>query len=220
MSGWSDSGIDWGSLETSRTEAIVWELFQAVYERDYWLRYWQGSYLRGAGPLPSRSVSDYRLETARDYIFTTIKRWLMTEDEILDKYQGQNGYILQAEGCLFMDFNQSPNSYPTDVLEERDFLRNYLWGMSCATIDSIPVDLSFLEDFEEPYLGRINIDELKLIYDFMQLPFKVFACQQVISNYQGNSYISTTLDGFTDGNIPSIGISSESRLQTEVESFS
>ena len=82
-SGWVDSGIDWDNITNNRTEDVVRELYYAVKERDWWIRYFIGAGLNGFPNDILNPLIDYptlddrvRFDEQLTYINNTVGDWL------------------------------------------------------------------------------------------------------------------------------------------------
>ncbi len=178
-SGWTNSGIDWTSVNTmrkSRTEDIVRHLYLAVNERDYWISYFNPSWRFNARSLPVlERIGRLRAENQMEYIYGTLKAWLTPFSDI--PIQSGNFYTLN-ESCFLdesspFDINtvSNPQYKPFQVIDRRWYGKKNLDYSQGGTLEGLlSYDLGLFRAYE---YKRLDLNFLKMVYDLLNLNLKI-----------------------------------------------
>ena len=196
-SGWTTSGIDWTSVDTmrnSRTEDIVKELHQAVSERNHWISRSCYSFRRSGTIFPD-IVDDARLrvENSIEYIYETLRLWFKPNDsyDLQPNYQGQNIFVLPFNGSVFINFDKTGVTFDEDSFYMGYENIDYSLGGDLESI--MGFDVGFLRDYTPSSLPRIDLNDLKKVYDILNHRFynRSFDVSFSLQNLGGGNYSKT-----------------------------
>lgn len=180
-SGWTTSGIDWTSPSTmrnSRTEDIVRELYLAVNERDYWISFfnpsWRLSTPQRTLPLLDR-VGKMRVENQMDYIYNTIKTWIIPFGDIPipagNLYTLNESCFLDESSPFDLGLVSDPYYKPFKPIEKRWYGKKNLDYSQGGTLETL---LNYdLEIFRNYTYKRVDLGFLKMVYDLLNLDLKI-----------------------------------------------
>ena len=114
-SGWTESGVDWDNLSSQSPRDVIRELYIAVDERNYWIKYFAtGGYntIDSLTPIDYDVTQRHRTKDQIDYILSTIKKWLRSTTD----FRGNNDDIdvlSSVYGGCFIDY-ESGSDYTFD----------------------------------------------------------------------------------------------------------
>ena len=218
-SGWETSGINWSDIRSNRTEAIVYHLHKALYERyyNYYLSSsarWNASVIRYYLPIRP-TLKNFRLRTDEAmYEIRSILRRLYAVDDEYDIKEGDYTSYSVATRCLFSKgynpvikptYNVINSPDPSDPryqnLSSTQF-SEYLGGLKPLDIseggelESIAQgDLGFIRNLD--YNRRIDIQDLTKVYNILSTQQDCLCDTTRKSNTTGSTqYRMSALGGY------------------------
>lgn len=173
-SDWSRAGVDWSNLSGQPIDRVVYELWSAVIERDYYYRAMscettsqvQAEYNTYIENKKSKSMASQ----IRD-IYAAFSRWLKPGADFDGVSVSMIGY------SVFIDDIDGGLADPPTFLGDSDSVYSTLYGkgnLDYTATGSLSiamgVDLSFIPLFQS--YDRPNVEHLKTFYDILQRDLK------------------------------------------------
>ena len=222
-SGWTESGVDWDNLSSQSPRDVIRELYVAVDERNYWIKYFATG---GYNTIDSLTPIDYdvtqrqRTKDQIDYILSTIKKWLRSTTD----FRGNNDDIdvlSSVYGGCFIDY-ESGSNYTFDKYgreSELDYsvyrqpygheelalgYKPYNAEENGNTESLINSDLSFIRDYGSSF--RFTYEMMRSVYDILNnlnyIRCAVYRQSNVVSFYSNlpnELYFLSTYFGDSNG---------------------
>jgi|10_taG_2_1085330.scaffolds.fasta_scaffold46131_2 hypothetical protein len=192
-SAWNDSGINWDDLSRTSPRDAIRELYIAVNERDYWVRYFgSGGYatLDELEPIDYNATQRHRTKSQIDFIVNALSNWLSDSSAptqiVNDLDYAKNGY----RGS-FIDYSSGSNYEYVNYGNDSDFTTDYyvpnlLGGLRENTLIE-EIQLGY-DSFNKKEMGnlesQLNIDlsfiraydnhrSFRFTYQMMETVFKL-----------------------------------------------
>jgi len=110
-SGWTESGIDWNNLSTQSPRGVIRELYVAVSERNYWIKYFGSSGYNNDSnlePIDYDVTQRHRTKDQIIFICSSLNDWLKPTGFVSRSAQDRNDFSNTYQGA-FIDLNIQSN---------------------------------------------------------------------------------------------------------------
>ena len=216
-SGWTESGIDWGNLQNYSPRDVIRELYIAVSERNYWIKYFATGGYNDINSLESIDYDATNLHRTKDqlnFIMTTLVKWLKPTTDFRESSRPISDVANLYGGC-FIDYasgsNYVFNKYGRESELDRSIYREYngheelCLGYNTYSYDEggntetlIDSDLSFIRDYQSSDSFRFTYEMMKSVYDILNtLNYVRCAVYSRIRSYNNYSDTFATLYALT-----------------------